>query len=77
MLKANYLFCGTDGAVIYQNPDSDAYALMRSFPLVSLDVETFASAVKALLNTVERSLQPRLISIAASRLSIYLPSWGT
>ena len=54
MLKANYLFGGTDGAVICQNPDTDAYALMRSLPLVSLDVETLASAVESLLNTAER-----------------------
>ena len=53
MLKANYLFGGTGGAVICQNPDTNAYALMRSFPLVSLDVETFASAVEALLNMAE------------------------
>ena len=40
--------------MICQNPDTNAYALMRNYPLVSLDVETFASAVEALLNTAER-----------------------
>lgn len=54
MLKANYLLGGTDGAVICQNPDTDAYALMRILPLVLLDVDTFASAVESLLNTAER-----------------------
>ena len=53
MLKANYLFGGTGGAVICQNPDTDAYAVMRSYPLVSLDVETFAAAMETLLNTAE------------------------
>ena len=54
MLKANYLFGGTDGAVICQNPDTGAYALMRSLPLVSLDVEAFAAALEKLLDTAER-----------------------
>lgn len=54
MLKANYLFGGTGGAVLCQNPETGAYAVMRSYPLVSLDVETFAGAVETLLNTAER-----------------------
>ena len=63
MLKANYLFGGTGGAVICQNPDTDAYAAMRSYPLVSLDVETFSTAVEALLNTAEN--WKRMLSGAA------------
>lgn len=54
MLKANYMFSGTDRAVICQNPETDAYALMKSWPLVSLDVETFANAMSALMNTTEQ-----------------------
>ena len=63
LLKANYLFGGTGGAVICQNPDTGAYALMRSYPLVSLDVETFAAAVEALLNMAEN--WKRILSGAA------------
>lgn len=54
MLKANYLFGGTDGAILCQNPETNAYAVMRSWPLQSLDVDTFAAAVETLLNTAER-----------------------
>ncbi len=54
MLKANYMFSGTGGAVICQNPETGEYALMRRYMLASLDVETFATAVEALINTAER-----------------------
>ena len=54
MLKANYLFGGTGGAILCQNPETSAYAVMRSWPLQSLDVDTFATAVETLLNTAER-----------------------
>lgn len=54
MLKANYLYNGTGGAVICQNPETGAYAVMRSYPLARFDVETFAQAIEALVNTAER-----------------------
>ena len=54
MLKANYMFSGTDRAVLCQNPETNAYALMKSWPLISLDVETFANAMGALMNTTEQ-----------------------
>lgn len=54
MLKANYLYNGTGGAVICQNPETGAYAVMRSYPLAQHDVETFSRAVEALVNTAER-----------------------
>ena len=54
MLKANYLYNGTDGAIICQNPGTGAYAVMRSYPLAQLDVETFVQAAEALINTAER-----------------------
>lgn len=40
MLKANYMFSGTDRAIICQNPETNAYCLMRAWPLPSLDIET-------------------------------------
>ena len=54
MLKANYLYNGTGGAVICQNPETGAYAVMRSYPLARFDVETFAQATEALVDTAER-----------------------
>ncbi len=54
MLKANYLYNGTNGAVICQNPETGAYAVMRSYPLAQFDVEAFAKAVEALVDTAER-----------------------
>jgi hypothetical protein len=53
MLRANYLFSGTGGAVICQNPETGAYAVMRSYRLAALDVDTFAAEVETLLNTAE------------------------
>ena len=53
MLKANYLFGGTGGAILCQNPETNAYASMRSASLPTLDVETFAAAIETLLNTAE------------------------
>jgi hypothetical protein len=54
MLKANYLGSGTGGAVICQNPETEAYAVQRSYPLTRFDVETFAQAMEELVNTAER-----------------------
>lgn len=54
MLKANYLYNGTGGAVICQNPETGAYAVMRSYPLAQHDVETFSLATETLVNTAER-----------------------
>ena len=51
MLKATYLYNGTGGAVICQNPETGAYAVMRSYPLAR---ETFAQGIEALVNTAER-----------------------
>ena len=54
MLKANYMFNGTGGAVLCQNPETGAYAIMRTYRLASVDVDTFAGEVETLLNTAER-----------------------
>ena len=53
MLKANYLFNGTGGAVLCQNPDTNAYAVMRRFSLVTHDVASFSTALESLLTTAE------------------------
>ena len=51
MLKANYLLGGTGGAVLCQNPDTDAYAIMRRYSLAAHDVESFSKALERLLET--------------------------
>ena len=53
MLKANYLLEGTGGAVLCQNPDTDAYAIMRRYPLAAHDVASFSRALETLLSTAE------------------------
>ena len=54
LLKANYLFAGTGGATLCRNPETGAFAIMRSWPLASLDADTFATAVNDLLTTAEK-----------------------
>ena len=54
MLKANYLFAGTAGAVLCQNPVTGAYAVMREYRLVEHDPKTFEGALEALLNSADQ-----------------------
>ena len=54
LLKANYLFAGTGGATLCRNPETGAFAIMRSWPLASVDSDTFAAAVNDLLTTAEK-----------------------
>jgi hypothetical protein len=42
MLKANYLLGGTGGAILCQNPDTNAYSIMHRFSLAMLDLESFS-----------------------------------
>ena len=53
LLRANYLFGGTGGATLCQNPETDAYALCRSFPLASLDPSALGDRVAALVDQAE------------------------
>ena len=53
MLKANYLLGGTNGAILCQNPDTDAYAVMRRYSLSAHDCASFAAALEKLLITAE------------------------
>ena len=50
MLKSNYLYNGTNGAVLCMNPETSAYALMQTWALDPLDVETFAKNVESFIN---------------------------
>ena len=55
MLKANHLFLGTNGGTLCQNPETDAYAIMRPVPLDLLEgVEAFGAILEETLAQVER-----------------------
>ena len=54
MLKSNYLYKGSNGAVLCRNPETSAYALMQTWALDSLDVETFAKNVESFINNAEK-----------------------
>lgn len=54
MLKSNYLYNGTNGAVLCMNPETSAYALMQTWSLDPLDVETFAKNVESFINNAEK-----------------------
>ena len=54
LLKANYLFAGTGGATLCRHPETGAFAIVRAWPLVSLDADAFASAVNDLLTVAEK-----------------------
>lgn len=54
MLKANHLFLGTGGGTLCQNPETDAYALMRPVPLARLEgAEAFGAILEDVLSQVE------------------------
>ena len=54
LLQANFLFQGTGGATIGQNPETKEYALMRTFALKDLDVDAFSDALGNFVNELER-----------------------
>ena len=54
MLKSNYLYNGTQGAVLCMNPETAAYALMQTWAIEALDVETFAKNVEAFIGNAEK-----------------------
>ena len=54
LLQANFLFQGTGGATIGQNPETKEYALMRNFSLKDLDAAAFSEALGNFVNELER-----------------------
>ena len=54
MLKSNYLYNGSNGAVLCMNPETSAYALMQTWALDPLDVETFVKNVESFINNAEK-----------------------
>ena len=53
MLEANSLLRATEGATLCKNPETHAYALLRSFPMASMDVETLAIGLESLASHTE------------------------
>ena len=53
MLQANFLLRATEGATLCQNPETQAYALVRPFPLAITDVESLAAGLESLANQTE------------------------
>lgn len=53
LLQANFLFRGTDGATLSQNPDTKEYALVRVLPLALLDLDSFSAELEKFVNGVE------------------------
>lgn len=54
LLRANFLFQGTDGATLAQNPETKAYALVRPLNLAGLDIDILSERLGAFVNGVER-----------------------
>ena len=53
MLQANFHLRATEGATLCQNPETQAYALVRPFPLAITDVESLAAGLESLANQTE------------------------
>lgn len=53
MLQANFLLRATEGATLCQNPESLAYAIVRSVPLATADAETLGKHIESLVNQTE------------------------
>ena len=54
LLQANFLFQGTRGATLSQNPRTKEYVLVRAFPLEYLDTDAFIAALEVFVNDLER-----------------------
>ena len=54
LLQANFLFQGTGGATLSQNPRTKEYVLVRAYPLEYLDIDAFIAALETFVNGLER-----------------------
>ena len=54
LLQANFLFQGTGGATLSQNPRTKEYVLVRAFPLEYMDTDAFIAVLEAFVNGLER-----------------------
>ena len=53
MLKANFLYEALNGAVLFQNPDNEAFGIQERFRMVDLDADSLYAHVERLSNTAE------------------------
>ncbi len=53
MLKANFLYEALQGAVLFQNPENEAFGIQQRFRLVDLDPDSLADHVERLANLAE------------------------
>ena len=53
MLKANFLYETLSGAVLFQNPENEAFGIQQRFRLVDLDVDALSAQVERLANIAE------------------------
>lgn len=54
MLKANFHLQAVGGTVICQDPETDAYVIMRRVRLADVDADSLAGMVEGLVNEAER-----------------------
>ena len=53
MLRANILLRATEGAMLCENPETGAYAIVRQFPLAMTDAESLGAGIESLVNQTE------------------------
>ena len=54
MLQANFLFRGTEGATLAQNPETGVFAIVRALELPWLDADAFSGAMERFVNQQEQ-----------------------
>ena len=53
MLKANFMYDALDGAVLFQNPENEAFGIQQRFRIVDLDVDGLYAQVERLSNLAD------------------------
>ena len=53
MLKANFMYEALDGAVLFQNPENEAFGIQQRFRIVDLDVDSLYAHVERLSNLAD------------------------
>ncbi len=53
MLMANFLLRATEGATLCQNPETNAYAIVRPFQLALTDIASLSAGLESLVNQAE------------------------
>jgi len=53
MLKANFLYEALQGAVLFQNPENEAFGIQQRFRIVDLDADSLYAHVERLSNLAD------------------------